>query len=462
MAVLGAAPAALEAQASPTHRPPAVVDRYPRIPIEYHCLSNGLKVVISHDTTMQLAVVGVYYGVGQRTESLGHEGFAHLFEHLMFEGSTHLPPGALVRLIESSGGTFNGNTRFDFTDYWEIVPTAAVRLMLWAEADRMRGLVVDSSALQRQKAIVASELRLSYLDTPDGGFPWLDVPSVANRNWQNAHNFRGLPSGLDSATLPEVRAFHAAYYVPNNAVVVVAGRVQSTEVMTWIRQYFGSIPAGPPIHRPDATESLQAEERRGERIDSLAKDPVLAVAFHMPERHSSAFAAMVVIDQLLLQDPDALLPQSVVVPHGPARSVGGGANLQGNLYNYAGPMLWTIAAQYHRLADAPLIVDSIQAVLDRVAAGHTDSTAIARARQNARVSLYAILDANAGFGRVDLLASFALFDDDPDRINHLEDAIAAVSLADVARTAQEYLSHSERTVYVRRPRLDPSAAAQSG
>ena len=326
----------------------------------------------------------------------------------------------------------------------------------------MRGLVVDSAALARQKAIVASELRLSYLDTPDGGFPWPDVPSVANRNWQNAHNFRGLPTGLDSATLPEVRAFHAAYYVPDNAVVVVAGNVRSTEVMTWIRQYFASIPAGAPVHCPDAAEMLQTEERRGERVDSLANEPVLAVAFHMPERHTRAFAAMTVIDQLALQDPDGPMARAVVAPRGPARSVGGGANLQGNLYDYAGPMLWTVAAQYHRLQDAPVIVDSIQAVLDRVAAGHTDPAAIAKAREDARVSLYAILDANAGFGRVDLLALFALFDDDPDRINHLEDAIAGVSPADVARTAQDFLGRSQRTVYVRRPRQDAASAARSG
>jgi hypothetical protein len=157
--------------------------RYPAIPIEYSHLANGLKVVLARDTSTPVVVVAVYYGVGQRTEGHAQEGFAHLFEHLMFEGSTHLGPGAL---ISSNGVTLNGNTRYDFTDYFEIVPPAALQLMLWAEADRMGGLVVDDSALHRQKEIAKSEVRLSYVNRADGGFPWLDVPQAANRNWQNA------------------------------------------------------------------------------------------------------------------------------------------------------------------------------------------------------------------------------------------------------------------------------------
>jgi len=425
--------------------------RYPVIPIEYTHLANGLKVVLAPDSTASLVMVGVYYAIGQRTEPVGREGFAHLFEHLMFEGSTHLPPGALIRLIATNGGTFNGNTRFDFTDYFEIIPPAALELMLWAEADRMRGLVVDDSALGRQKAIVKSEIRLSYINRPDGGFPWLDVPQVANRNWQNAHDFRGRPAEIDSATLADARRFHAAYYVPNNAVLVVSGAFRVAETRRWISEYFDGIPRGGVVHRPDVTEPPQTAERRGVRIDSLATSPVLAVAFHMPPRHTRAFFAMALIDQLVLQGDDSWLADTLVRRGHLADAVFGGANLQGNLFNYEGPMLWTIAAQYRSADQADAIAGAIQNVVARLRRRPLDATTLRVARHKAHSAYYDMLDNLGGFGRLDLLASFALFDDDPVEINRVEASLDAVTPADIQSAARDYLSPAQQTVYIRRP-----------
>ena len=446
-ALLALAPAAAVAQNGGAAR----VSRYPTIPIEYSHLANGLKVVLARDTTTAVVVVAVYYNVGHRTEGPGQEGFAHLFEHLMFEGSTHLGPGELLRLIQTNGGTLNGNTRFDFTDYFEIVPPAALQLMLWAEADRMGGLVVDDSALRRQKDIVKSEVRLSYINQPDGGFPWLDVPQVANRNWQNAHNFRGLPAQLDSATLDEVRRFHADYYVPNNAVVVLSGNFSLAEARGWITDYFGRIPRGPAIVRPDATEPLQTAERLGERVDSNATRPVLAVAYHMPPRNTRAFFAMTVIDRLVLQGDDSWIPRALVRDAGIADAVGGGANVLGNMFTYQGPMLWTVAVNFDSLSAQTAIVDSIQATLDRLRTHPVSAEALRLAQQKARSSFYDILDYLSGFGRADLLASLALFDDRPQEINGLETAIDAVTPADIMATARQYLGANKRTVYIRRP-----------
>jgi zinc protease len=420
-------------------------------PIAYYHLSNGLKVVLDPDSTTSVVVVGVYYHVGQRTETVGHEGFAHLFEHLMFEGSAHLPPGALIRLIQTNGGTFNGNTRFDFTDYFEVVPPAALRLMLWAEADRMRALVVDDSALRRQKDIVKTEVRLSYIDQPDGGFPWLDVPRVANRNWQNAHDFRGRPSGLDSATLDEVRRFHTMYYVPNNAVVVVSGAFHPPDVQRWVDEYFGGIAGGAPVQRPDASEPVQTVERRGERIDSLARVPLVAVAYHMPARHTRAFFAMAIIDQMVLQAGDGWLNDALVRRSHLADAVFGGANLQGNMFDYEGPMLWTVAAQYGALDQTDRIVDTVQAVLDRLQHDTIDAATLRVAKQEARSALDDALDDRSGFGRVNLLASAALFDDDPSRVDRFASGFDAVTPGDIRETARRYLTANQRTVYVRRP-----------
>jgi zinc protease len=440
-------------------RAPAAAVRYPAIPIEYSHLANGLKVVLAPDTTTPVVVVAVYYGVGQRTEGHGQEGFAHLFEHLMFEGSTHLGPGELIKLISSNGGTLNGNTRYDFTDYFEIVPPAALQLMLWAEADRMGGLVVDDSALHRQKEIVKSEVRLSYINRADGGFPWLDVPQVANRNWQNAHNFRGLPAQLDSATLGEVRRFHDTYYVPNNAALVISGDFRPADARAWVAAYFNRVPRGADIARPDASEAAQTAERHGERIDSLANSPVLAVAYHMPPRNTPAFYAMAVIDQLVLQGDDNWIERSVVREGGLANAVYGGANLQGNMFNYRGPMLWTVAANFGQAGHAPVIVDSIQSVLDRVATHPVSDAELRLAQQKARSAYYDILDDQSGFGRADLLASFALFDDHPGEINGIETAINNVTAGGIMATARDYLNTSNRTVYIRRPPDVASAGA---
>jgi zinc protease len=459
MRVLGAMVIALGASASMVSGQTATASgtvRYPPIAIEYSHLANGLKVVLARDTTTPVVTVAVYYGVGQRTEGHGQEGFAHLFEHLMFEGSTHLGPGELLKLISSNGGTLNGNTRYDFTDYFEIVPPAALQLMLWAEADRMGGLVVDDSALHRQKEIVKSEVRLSYINRADGGFPWLDVPQYANRNWQNAHNFRGLPAQLDSATLDEVRRFHDMYYVPNNAALVISGNFRLADARTWVAEYFTRVRRGADFTRPDATEAPQTAERHGERVDSLARSPVLAVAYHMPPRNTPAYYAMAVIDQLVLQGDDSWIRRAAVRGSGLADAVYGGANLQGNMYNYQGPMLWTVAANFEQTSRAPVIVDSIQAVLDRLAAQPVSEAALRLAQQKARSAYYDILDDLSGFGRADLLASLALFDDRPQEINGLEAAIGHVTAASVMATAREYLTTSNRTVYVRRP---PDAVA---
>ncbi|HEY9226632.1 MAG TPA: insulinase family protein, partial [Gemmatimonadaceae bacterium] len=160
-------------------------------PVEYQKLKNGLKVVLSPDHTTPTAVVGVYYGVGFRLEPKGRTGFAHLFEHLMFQGSQNLGKMGFIKLIEGNGGTLNGSTRFDFTNYFQIVPAHTVEPVLWAEADRMRGLAIDTANLVNQQGVVKNEVKVNVLNAPNGGFPWLSMPQIANTAWQNAHNFYG-------------------------------------------------------------------------------------------------------------------------------------------------------------------------------------------------------------------------------------------------------------------------------
>src|SRR5438093_9747510 len=212
-----------------------------RVPVEYYKLPNGLRVVLSPDHTSPTICIGVYYRIGFRIEPKDRTGFAHLFEHMMFQGSQNLGKMEFIKLVQRNGGVLNGSTRFDFTNYFEIVPSHTLEMALWAEADRMRGLAITQENLVNQQGVVKSEVRVNVLNRPYGGFPWLDLPQLANSNWYNAHNFYGDLKDLDAATLQDVQAFFKTYYSPSNAVVVVTGDIDPAQALGWIRQYFAPI-----------------------------------------------------------------------------------------------------------------------------------------------------------------------------------------------------------------------------
>ncbi|MEJ7760871.1 MAG: pitrilysin family protein [Gemmatimonadaceae bacterium] len=424
-----------------------------RIPVEYHKLPNGLRVVLSPDRTAPTATIAAYYGVGLRNEPRNRTGFAHLFEHMMFQGSSNLGKNEFINLVQSNGGTLNGSTRFDYTNYFEIVPAHTLRTMLWAEADRMRGLAIDQAMLTNQQGVVKSEVRVNVLNQPYGGFPWLDLPQHANTNWYNSHNFYGDLAELDAATLEDVRAFHKTFYAPNNAVVVVVGDFQSAEAMGMIREYFGNIPSAPQPAKPDLTEPRQVKEKRVSKPDDKANRPALAFAYHMPDRNTPEFYAMGLIDQLLLQGNDALLRQALVQKSGLTGSVTGGINLLGNMFNYSGPMLWTVSLFHDKNVTAERILAASDSVVERLRSTLVDQATLDRARIKLRSGFYDVM--NSGFGRADLLASFALFDDDPSRINNIESEFRKVTPAILRRTAAEYLRPTNRTVLSIEPKAAP-------
>src|SRR5262245_26140395 len=172
-----------------------------QVPVDYSKLSNGLKVVLSRDTTAPVAVVAVYYNIGFRIEPKDRTGFAHLFEHMMFQGSENLGKMEFIRLVQSNGGILNGSTRFDFTNYLEVVPSNKLETILWAEADRMSGLAVTEDNLKNQQGVVGNEVKVNVLNRPYGGFPWIDLPMAANTNWYHARNFYGDLTDIESTNL---------------------------------------------------------------------------------------------------------------------------------------------------------------------------------------------------------------------------------------------------------------------
>ena len=429
------------------------------IPIEYYKLDNGLKVVLSRDTTAPTVTVGVYYHIGFRIEPRGRTGFAHLFEHLMFQGSGNLGKMEFIRLVEGNGGVLNGSTRFDYTNYYQIVPAHVLETVLWAEADRMKALAITQANLENQQGVVKNEVRDATMNQPYGGFPWLTMPQVANENWFNAHNFYGDLADLDAATLADAKSFFDTYYAPNNAVVVVAGDFDPAAARGWISDYFGPIPARAQPPRPDLTEPLQTAEKRDSYVDRLAPRPALALAWQAPPRNTPEHYAFSLLDTILLQGEDSRLWQKLVQERGYSNAVAGGTNLLGNEFTYDGPMLWMLYLVHDPDATPEAIVADVDAEIARLRAAPPSPEEVTRALTKLRASLYDLAGSSTRFGLVDLLACFALFDDDPSRINRVEADFRAISPALIRDVARKYLTPERRTVQVVVPGAGASAPA---
>lgn len=423
-----------------------------QVPVEYYKLDNGLKVILSQDKSSPTVIVATYYNIGFRIEPRDRTGFAHLFEHMMFQGSQNLGKMEFIKLVQENGGVLNGSTRFDFTNYYEIVPANKLETMLWAEADRMKGLDITQENLTNQQGVVKNEVKVNVLNQPYGGFPWLDMPQYANTNWYNAHNFYGDLKDLDAANLEDVEKFFNTYYSPNNAAISIVGDFEMDQAKEWVEQYFGEIPSAdvPPI--PDISEPKQTEEKDFVKNDSLANKPAMAMAYNMPKRNSTEYYAMGLIDQILIQGDNALLQKKLVDELGYTSYVSGGINYLGNMFNYNGPMHMMFNLTYDNETSKEQVVQAVDQVIADLEEGITQEM-LDNALVKMRSQLYDNLGSSFGLGRADLLASFALFDDNPSRINDLEDEFKKITPEIMNKTVKEYLRKSNRTILTVNPLL---------
>jgi len=426
------------------------------VPITYYKLPNGLRVILSPDSTAPTVVTAVYYRIGFRVEPRDRTGFAHLFEHMMFQGSGSLGKMEFIRLVQQNGGVLNGSTRFDFTNYFELLPSNKLETALWAEADRMKGLAITEENLKNQQDVVVNEVEVNIHNQPYGGFPWLWMPQYANSNWYNSHNFYGELKDIQAATLADVQAFFETYYAPNNAALAIVGDFDPGDAKAMVAKYFSGIaPANLPPP-PDLSEPRQEEEKTAAHPDPLANRPALAFSYHMPPRNSPEYFAMGLLDQMLVQGDDSLLYQELVKKHGFTGGVSGAINELGNMFDYDGPMLWT-ASLFHDAGVKPeQILAAVDAVVDGLQSKAVDPSLLQRSVTKMRSGLYDTLSQFGGFGRADLMASYALFDDDPFRIDSLEAEFRQVTPQLLQRTAREYLRKTNRTVLL----IEPGASEE--
>jgi len=416
------------------------------VPVTYYKLPNGLKVVLSPDNSAPLTTVAVYYNIGFRIEPRNRTGFAHLFEHLMFQGSKNLGKMEYIRLVESNGGVLNGSTRFDFTNYFAVVPSHKLETLLWAEADRMKGLDITDVNLKNQQGVVGNEVKVNVLNQPYGTFPWIDMPMTAFTNWYNSHNFYGELKDIEAATLEDSKAFFDKWYAPKNAVLVVTGDFEEKDAKAWVEKYFANIKSATPDPLPDISEPRQTEERSMTRTDKLAKKPAVGFGWQMPKRGTPEYYAMGLIDQIMLQGEDSLLYQELVKKKAYTSGVNGGINYLGNMFNYNGPMLFGGDLIHDEKFTAREILASVDTVVEGLQTKPVEQAAIDRAIVKLRSGLYDTMQQFGGVGRADLLACFALFDDDPSKINQIEANFRKVTPALIQSTAKEYLRKTNRTI----------------
>jgi zinc protease len=343
-------------------------------------LSNGLRVLLAPDPNTPVVGVAVHVDVGFRSEPEGRTGFAHLFEHLMFQGSESLEKLAHFRHVQGSGGVFNGSTHQDYTDYFEVLPAAALERALFLEADRLRAPKLTTENLRNQVDVVKEEIRLNVLNRPYGGFPWILLPPVLYDTFPNAHNGYGDFTELEQASLDDAAAFFDTYYAPGNAQVTVAGYLGDVDAaLALVEKHFGDIPARPTPTRPSFAEPPPGTEQRAVSPDAHAPLPALAVGYRLPDPAADldAYLGHALLGSVLGDGEAARLQRRLVHVDGLVTDVSAGAGLMGPL-DARDPDTFTITAVHPPEVDPDRVLAAVDEELDKLAAAGPGADELAR------------------------------------------------------------------------------------
>jgi predicted Zn-dependent peptidase len=370
--------------------------RLPRAdyPVSRFTLDNGLRVVLAPDRGSGVVGVSVHVDVGFRSEPPGRTGFAHLFEHLMFQGSESLPKLEHSRVVQSSGGNFNGSTHFDYTEYHELLPAGALERGLFLEADRLRAPAITSENLANQVDVVSEEIRLNVLNRPYGGFPWILLPPVLFDTFANAHNGYGDFADLRSATVEDCADFFERYYCPANAVLTVCGDLDPEQTAELVRRHFEDIPYRPAPGRPDFSEPWPDGVRTADHHDPLAPTPALAIGWRLPDPVADlpGYLAHLLMGSVLADGESAPLQSELVNRRALATSAWAGPGLLGPL-DGRDPDVFLLGA-LHPTGIAPQqVVDAATGIIGRLADRGPTEQELGRARARFSANLFRECDA---------------------------------------------------------------------
>jgi len=403
------------------------------VPLETRVLPNGLTVVVSENASAPVFGLCVLYRIGSRLEPRGRSGFAHLFEHLMFEGTPRAGKGVFDRVCEGSGGSNNGQTRPDVTIYVVDAPSSALERLLFLEADRMAGLAFGQESLDNQRDVVKEEIRVNVQNDPYGLFEYGELPQALFEKWENAHDGYGDFHDLDAATLGDVETFFSAFYRPNNAVLAVAGDVSAEEVFAMAERHFGAIPEGILPPRPDLHEPPRTAPVLLVKEAPLARTPAISMGWRMPERTHPDAVPLLVLGELLHNGRASRLYRGLVEGQEVATDLSGGFNpFQGGAW-YDGSTLFLSRIGYRREVDATEVLDAFDEEVGRIARDGVGADELARVKTKVLADTYAGLEPRLGLAVE--TAQATAFAGDPAALLALPGEIEAVTSADLSRAA---------------------------
>jgi zinc protease len=422
----------------------------PHVDLTDQRLANGLRVIIAPDHTSPVFGISVTYNVGSRNERPGRTGFAHLFEHMMFEGSENVGKGEHFIVILNNGGGLNGTTNEDRTNYFEELPKNQLDLALFLESDRMRSLAVNQANLDNQRNAVQEERRLG-IDNQPYGKAELEIDNLAYDNFGYKHSTIGEMSDLNAANVNDVKDFFRIYYAPNNAVLTLVGDLDPADALEKVKKYFGVIPSQPTPPPVDMTEPEHYGERRETIEDSLARLPRVIMSYHIPAGNTPDNYAMQVLANVLGAGQSSRMYQHLVKDKQLATSI----LVQPDTRR--GPSSFYIDAMPRPAVKIEDLEQAIDAEIEAVRRDGITGRDLEKARAQIRRSQ--IQRRQTDLVEAIWIGTYTVYFDDPNLINTMLDKYNAVTADQVKQAALKYLVPTERAVVLTLPAKRASAAA---
>ena len=408
-------------------------------------LSNGLGVVLSPERTSPTVAVGLYYRVGFRLEEEGRTGFAHLFEHLMFQGTERVPKADFGQLITGAGGVLNGSTRHDYTNLFEVLPASALEMACFIEADRMENLDINEQTLQNQVDVVKEEVRVNVLNRPYGGFSWLWLSQYAFSSYANAHNFYGEFADLEAATVADARAFYKTWYGPGNATLVLVGDFDEDQAMALVERHFGPVPTRPAPPVPDLVEPIPSARSEHRRLDPLAPNPRVAVGYRTAAFGTKDHLPLALASRVLTDGRSSRLQRRLIRERELLLQIDGGPHFPiGDAFEFKGPALFTFEATPRPGVSTERAVTAIDEELARMAEDGPSPDELLRSKRRELGSYHASTDSR--LGRLRELGVLAAVHDQPELADQLPLLFQEISARQVQEAVGRWLRPERSTV----------------
>jgi zinc protease len=406
-------------------------------PIKQFKLANGLRVIMSQDSAVPVVSVALYYDVGSRNEKTGRTGFAHLFEHMMFQGSENVPKAAHFQYIFNAGGTMNGTTSTERTNYFETLPASHLPLALWLESDRMRSLRVTQENLDNQRNAVQEEKRLRYDNQPYVN-AFLRINELIFQNPANAHSTIGSMEDLDAATIDDVQEFFRIYYAPNNAVLSIVGDFEEQEAISLVNQYFAGIPSQAAPPSVDTSEPNDVAQTQEVYYDKLAPAPAFVLGWKIPPRRTPDFYALSLAADLLFEGDSSRLYQKLVKGD---ESV---VSIQGGIDERRGPSALYIFALPKPGEEVATIRDRIFAELRALKSSGPSAEEMEKLRNSLCNDV--VRGRQSTMYRAQRLAEYALYDNDPSLMDSELEQYLSITAEQIRSAVERFLDIDNRVV----------------